>query len=48
MDSERLGPHAPEVTLEVGHQEEGEECEGNQVEKGGLGSLEHLKCNQDL
>jgi len=38
------------VYLEVGHGQEREECEGDEVEQGRLGSLEHLaghsRCQQ--
>ena len=38
-------PHGPEVSLEVGHQEEGQQREGHQVQQGRLGRLEHLKMD---
>lgn len=40
---EWLMPHGPEVALEVGHHEEGQQREGHQVQQGRLGSFEHLR-----
>ena len=40
---EWLVPHGPEVALEVGHHEEGQQREGHQVQQGRLGRLEHLR-----
>ena len=36
-------PHGAEVALQVGHAEEGDEGEGDQVEQGRLGGLEELR-----
>lgn len=36
-------PHGPEVALEVGHHEEGQQGEGHQVQQGRLGRLEELE-----
>ena len=40
--AEWLVPHCAEVPLEVGHQEQRQEGERDQVQQGGLGGLENL------
>ena len=45
---EGLVPHGLEVSLQVGHAEEGQEGEGDQIQQGGLRCLEHLKQSRHL
>ena len=43
---EGLVPHGPEVALEVGHPEKGQQREGHQVQQGRLGRLEYLQAGE--